>query len=199
MHDDLLKPLFDQLIKDYLNLRLKWDEFNRLYSDDQKNIEAMNNVAPGFFRMVQDMMIESMIMGLSRMTDDARIGKHQNLSLFQLLCNPYRELEGRVEEINTLIATARTSVETARHLRDKRTAHRDLVHYHSTFTIGYNELRDGIKAIHTVLNQVSIIAWNESIAEYIIPRHGDAERLLAALNQITTSRISNDIEAYETP
>lgn len=194
MHDDL-KPLFDQLIKDYLNLRLIWDEFNRLFSDDQKNIEAMNNVAPGFFRMVQDMMIESIIMGLSRMTDDAKIGKHYNLSLFQLLCVPHSELEGAFEEITTLVATARASVETARHWRDKRTAHRDLVHHHATFTIGYNELRDGIKAIHTVLNQVSIIAWNETIAEYIIPRHGGAERLLAALNQISTSRASNDIEA----
>lgn len=189
-----LSPILDRLTKDYLNLRHTWEEFNQLFSGDLKNIELMNSIAPGFFALMQGMMIESMILGMARMTDRARTSSHDNLSLFHVVCAPYAELDDYRAELRLLVEAARVSTLNARHWRDKRIAHRDLMQHEAAFTIGYNELRDGIKSIYIVLNRITELAQNTSIAEDIIPSAGNATSLLAALYHFANSRPSNEIE-----
>lgn len=183
-----LHSILGRLINDYLNLRHTWEEFNRLFSADQKNIELMNSIAPGFFGMVQGMMIESIILGLSRMTDGDRSGQHMNLSLPIMLSVPYDEIRDHIHEIKPLIESAALSAGNARHWRNKRTAHTDLLHSDDDFKIGYDELRDAIDTVYKALNRISQAVHREPLPHEITKAQGGASSLLAALNQLSNTR-----------
>lgn len=181
---DLLK-IMGILEAEYFALRLIWQEYRELYASASDLIDLMNRVAPGFFGMVQNLMLETMILRMSRLTDKRQTGTKENLSLSQI---PYAipdDKSEHVAEIRQLIRTAVGKVDIARNWRNTRLAHIDYNHAMSRdldeFSIGYVELQKGIDAIHTVLNRSSVIAWDRELSQEVRPAAGRATYLLRAL------------------
>ncbi|HEV2085310.1 MAG TPA: hypothetical protein VGR09_09515 [Gemmatimonadales bacterium] len=107
-------------------LHIEWAEFRELFGTKPSRIDLMNETAPAFFGQLQEVMLESVLLCLTRLTDPPRIGGHDNLTFLRL---PRRvaglTIQGAVHQaLGHLIA----ATHFARDWRDRRLAHRDLGH-----------------------------------------------------------------------
>lgn len=86
------KTVFDTLWRDYATLRWHWQQFKVLFAQDVRHVTMMNNVARGFFAMVQRLMLNEIVLGMARITDNEKSARHKNLCLKQIpsimhICN----------------------------------------------------------------------------------------------------------------
>lgn len=180
-----LRKIIDVLTGEYANLRWIWQEFLELYARDGARIERMNDVAPGFFGLVQSLMIEAMVIRLCRITDGAGTGKRTNLPLRCILSALPPEMSQHEDDLKGMILNAETLVDRVRPWRNKRLAHLDYDHAmsenHQKFSIGYTEIRKSIEAIHAVLDRTSVIAWDTAISPEFFPAPGTASSLISVL------------------
>ena len=70
------------------HLHMRWNEYVEMFGKSQTEFDTMNEVAPGFFKSVQDMSWESIILHLCRFADPAKVGLKRTLSLDALLTMP---------------------------------------------------------------------------------------------------------------
>ena len=63
--DSLFKALTSQAIQ----LHIRWNQYEELFDANDENIVLMNEVAPPFFRILQEALGHDIILGLARLTD----------------------------------------------------------------------------------------------------------------------------------
>lgn len=129
---------FHRLYVYWLEALVQYKEYKVLF-DDQDQIDMLNAIGPSFFRNVQNIMQDSLILHITRLTDPHESGRnnmYKSLSI-RMLPDRLREGEGirnreRFEDhdwnkcLTELVNTAKTNAKFARHHRDKRIAHLDL-------------------------------------------------------------------------
>ena len=114
---------FEALWQEFVWLNKKWSEYVELFGNKPTRVKLLNQAAPAFFRMVQDLIWEDVLLHLARVTDAPTTLKRHNLtirSLPKLVDTAIQEnIEGLVG-----VATERTSF--CRDWRNRRIAHSDL-------------------------------------------------------------------------
>jgi hypothetical protein len=106
-------------------LHMRWDEYIEMFGKSQAQFDTMNSVAPGFFKHVQDMSWESILLHLCRFADPAKVGSRRTLSLDVLLT---MRASQRVPELRKLVSEARSKIKFAQDWRNRSIAHADLEH-----------------------------------------------------------------------
>ncbi len=53
---DELGLLFSYLWGEHVRLHQKWNEYRELFATDEKRVQILEETAPGFFSLVQDML-----------------------------------------------------------------------------------------------------------------------------------------------
>lgn len=104
-------------------LHLVWVQYRRLFGTDEETVNLLNRCGGLFFRVVQDELLDSVLLGISRMTDPPATGKRKNLtiqSLPELVPNTTVKLEAE-----RLVDIAVLGASFAREHRNKRIAHQD--------------------------------------------------------------------------
>lgn len=114
---------FHRLWNDFAILNWKWAEYLELYATRQDRVDLLNRTAGAFFRMVQDALLESITLHITRMTDPEAHGKHDNLTLSRLCTFLQPPL---FEEVKHLSDQAKEQSRLVRLWRDRHFAHRDL-------------------------------------------------------------------------
>ena len=66
-----------------MELDLKWSLLMHLFSSEE-NLKLLNTTAPSFFKIVQELFIADVVMGISRLMDPPAMGKNENLSMASL-------------------------------------------------------------------------------------------------------------------
>ena len=107
------------------HLHIRWEEFLEMFGKNPEEFEVMNAVAPGFFKSVQDISWESILLGLCRFADPAKVGQRKTLSL-DALQNFAASKE--VVGLSALIEAARSKIKFAQDWRNRTIAHLDLEH-----------------------------------------------------------------------
>jgi hypothetical protein len=111
--------VFYSLFNDCCQLHIKWCEYVTLFGHDEERIKLLNLTAPGFFRIVQDVLWEDVLLHICRMTDSDR----NVLSLGRLA----RLVKPAVrDEVETRLASVVASAAFAKDWRDRHIAHRNL-------------------------------------------------------------------------
>jgi hypothetical protein len=114
------KTVFEGLCQDLIRLNANWRMFRQLFTVSDDRFEVFNQTAPGFFKLLQDLLVDDAVNSLSRLTDQADC---QSLPrLVKLLKNQvtpafHKEL---ADDLNAL----RAACDDIRKHRDKRVAHR---------------------------------------------------------------------------
>lgn len=131
-HDDYVRcmgeelgPTYHLLWNECALLHMRWEEYIELFGTDAENFEVMNDSAPGFFRSVQDLYWESILLGLCRFGDKEAVAGKQTLSLANLLTYAASQ---PVPGLPNLVNDAHIKIKFARDWRNRRIAHADLVH-----------------------------------------------------------------------
>ena len=79
-----IAQVYDELRSEVTWLHGRWICYRQLYAVSPKRIELLNESAGMFFYIVQDVLFDEIQVALSKLTDPAKTGKHENLSLEQL-------------------------------------------------------------------------------------------------------------------
>ena len=77
------RELCEVLSQELTMLNLKRETWKRLFLDDEA-LALVNNAAGGFFWLVQELLRESIAMGLGRMTDRESTAGRDNASIHKL-------------------------------------------------------------------------------------------------------------------
>lgn len=79
-----IAEVYDKLRSEVTWLHGRWICYRQLFAHSQKRIDLLNETASTFFFVLQDVLLDEVQVTLSKLTDPAKSGKHENLSLNQL-------------------------------------------------------------------------------------------------------------------
>lgn len=114
---------FYELHRELVELHLLWQQYRELFGDTTDTVQLLNRTAGLFFKIVQDELWDSVLLGVSRMTDPPGTGKHKNLTVQSL--SPLITDSALRAEAQDLCTKAVATAEFAREHRNKRIAHQD--------------------------------------------------------------------------
>lgn len=150
-----LGSVFYELSRKLVQLHVVWQQYRQLFGDSEATIALLNRAAGLFFRIVQDELWDSVLLGISRMTDPPAMRKNKNLTIQSIpLLIKDESVRSQVEALcNKAIAIA----EFAREHRNKRIAHQDHEHVLSSKTsalsgISRKQVEEMLSALRDVLN-----------------------------------------------
>lgn len=116
------KKLWDELVI----LHDIWAQYVYLFNESEERIRLLNACARWFFGTTQRLMMREVILGISRLTDPRKTGKHANLVLSSLLDDPgINHHQGLRAELEKAIEKVKVAAAPIRHHRDKYIAHLD--------------------------------------------------------------------------
>lgn len=156
-----LARIHDYIGQDLINLRRQWTIFSQLYSDDE-TVGFLRDTAPGFFSLINAVMLENIILAFSRFNDPEEMNRKKNLVLRQLEAElrTVKAPESLVNSVHMSIQNIETSCRNFKEIRNTRIAHRDLLTslYSTTdplLGITHNEIEEPLKMIGDLLNQIA--------------------------------------------
>jgi hypothetical protein len=79
-----LSPIFRRLHADTVALFIRWITFRQLYATNSLHVCLLNQCAPGFFGIIQNVLIDDLLTGIVRITDKPATAGKNNLVLRQL-------------------------------------------------------------------------------------------------------------------
>jgi hypothetical protein len=118
-----VEEVYEFLTKEVTWLHARWVIFEQLYNKSPLRLELLNEAAPSFFHLLQDMMFDDMLLWLSRLTDPAP----RKASLLQL--QKRLESHGNAKlaaETKIVLEKLIKTVEAIRAQRDNHIAHYSL-------------------------------------------------------------------------
>ncbi len=65
---------FYELYRKLVELHILWQQYRQLFGDDTGTVHLLNRTAGLFFKIVQDELWDSVLLGVSRMTDPQATG-----------------------------------------------------------------------------------------------------------------------------
>lgn len=184
--------LFKSLKQCAIVLWIDWKLYQQLFGSEER-VALLNDSGGHLFHVLQQSMLDRFLLGLSRLTDPTKTGKHANLSLAALVeeADQQPELQDRLAHQLDLL---HKSVAAMREHRNKRVAHADL----AALTAPESALQGyKIADIEGALNQVAEflnsyeLQFNNSQTAYdqcILPMGHDGERLVRCLKQAEAFR-----------
>ena len=121
---DQLGPQYHALRQELIYLHRKWMEYVALFGTKPTRVQVMNATAPVFFRRVQDVFWDDMLLHIARLTDPSVTRKFSNLTLQNL---PELIADEKLKaKVAALVKSAVDESAFCRDWRNKLVAHRDL-------------------------------------------------------------------------
>lgn len=150
---------FFALHRKLVELHMLWQQYRQLFGSDPETVHLLNRTSGLFFKVVQDELWDSVLLGISRMTDPSKTGKKKNLtlqSLPELISDPALRTE-----VATLCDRATEEASFAREHRNKRIAHQDHDYLsdraaNSLNGISRERVETMLAALRAVLNRLNL-------------------------------------------
>lgn len=182
-----LGTAFWHLNQQILELHLVWEQYTQLFGEGEETVNLLNRTAGLFFKIVQDELWDSVLLGVSKLTDPAQTGKNKNLSirsLPELIADS--TLRGRVLD---LCDEALMKAEHARDHRNKRIAHQDQQYFYGREAqplggVSRALVKEMLQAITAVMNEINVFYCDTTMFYDSISAGGDAAWLVHKLNTI---------------
>jgi len=171
-----------------------WQEFQSLYLAGPDRIDLLNSVAGGFFDLIQHILLDSLMLNLSVLSDPPRTGKFENLS-FDRLAGEFEaalRAKGVWSEASDLLTQFHAAVKDIKPHRNKRIAHGDLATQSVPLGgVRLGQLRDAVQLAFDTFNAhcTPLSGTNYAFEDSIIT--GDAESLVWAIGAAKQYRAMN--------
>ena len=124
---EAVREIFDSLRSDVVWLHGRWVIYRQLYGQKSERVDLLNESAGTFFNLLQQILLNDTVLGLSQLTDLPESFGHENLVFEQLLkkldhCT-YPDL---AKKLRTHLDETNVLCEPFRNIRNRRVAHTDL-------------------------------------------------------------------------
>ena len=124
---EALGKQFHALWKEVVWLHWNWAEYVELFGSKPTRIELLNQAAPAFFRMIQDLLWEETLLRIARLTDASKSGGRAGRANLTIRNLPELVDDSEARQVATaLIETAVRKASFCRDWRNRHLAHRDL-------------------------------------------------------------------------
>ncbi len=159
----------------------------QLYSS-KETVSVLNDTAGLFFSIIQEQLMDSILLGISNITDAEKITGKNNLTIKKLPdMMPDESLKAEVKEC---CEKAVESSSFVRSHRNKRIAHFDEVYHLSSVPIvldiaTFQKVENALENIHSVLDLVSTKCFFTGLDRQFIGLRGSANELVAKLKYRT--------------
>jgi hypothetical protein len=183
--DPQLGQFFHVLSSELSLVHWRWSQYRILFGEKPSRIELLNETAPFFFRIVQDVLFEETLLGIARLIGPQQSGRKKpqpNLTIQRLpsLCNTKIQ-----DEITKLVGEAKTAGAFAVDWRNRHLAHRDLDLALGTsaniLEVATREkVETALSAIRNILDSIEREYCGRETGYYSLAL-GDAESLLPIL------------------
>ena len=118
-----LGDIYYRLFNECARVHEKWSEYAEIFGVKER-VELVNSVAPSFFRLLQDVLWDDVLLHIARLTDEAKTaGQRDTLSIRQLPALVNRSAR---DEVRQRSEEALSRAKFARDWRNRRLAHTDL-------------------------------------------------------------------------
>ncbi|MDQ2151381.1 hypothetical protein RBI22_22005 [Alcaligenaceae bacterium C4P045] len=114
---------FFSLHRKLIELHVVWQQYLQLFGSDSETVALLNRTAGLFFNVVQDEIWDSVLLGISRMTDPSVTRGKKNLTIHSL--PPMVNDPALKTDLQNLCLAALDQAAFAREHRNKRIAHLD--------------------------------------------------------------------------
>ncbi|MDX7840917.1 hypothetical protein SJS76_15460 [Aeromonas caviae] len=189
--DEHLQKVFDRMKQELNHIHYRWTLYRQIFGTNSSRIKLINKTSSSVFVEFQWLIIDYMVMSLSKLTDRARMQGNNNLS-FHYLIEKVRG-NGNVEltdELNSELEVLTIACEKFREIRNKRVAHNDLVvaldEYDSPLPgVSRADVEKALFHARNVMNKVEL-HFNDSqtlYEEIIIPLKNDGRSVLIWLQK----------------
>jgi len=154
---DALGPIFHALYEEVVWLHAKWLEYRKLYAHSPERIKLLNDQAQFFFRILQDVLWNDVLLHIARLTDRPVSWQSANATLQAL--GPRIADEALRSNVTSLVQRAIEASSFAKQWRDKRFAHLDFDEATRESTtllppVSRQNVEDALLAIREVMNAV---------------------------------------------
>ena len=187
-----LGALYHALHDEVIWLHGKWQQYRILFAESEERIELLNGVAGFFFRVIQDVLFENVVLHIARLTDPTQSVGKDNLTLFRLA--EFVKEPKLALEVKSLAERAKAAATFARDWRNRHLAHTDLAlalgdQAKPLPPISRERIDAALAAAALVLNRIESHYWQSEVAfTQVIQPLGDAESLAHYL------RVAIDVE-----
>lgn len=177
---------FYQVHHKLVELHMLWQQYCNLFGQDDETVALLNRTAGLFFKVVQDELWDSVLLGISRMVDPPKTLRRKNLTLCSL---PELVLDaGLRAELHTLCEAASKAAAFAREHRNKRIAHQDHGYLTNRNANALNEIsRDKVNemlaALRAVANRVHLHYFDSTVMYETFIETTGAELLVGKLRK----------------
>lgn len=126
--DEHLKKVFNRIKQELNHIHYRWLLYRQIFGTNPSRIELINKTSSSIFVEFQWLVIDYMVMSLSKLTDRARMRGNDNLSYHYLIEKVRESGSGELAaELQAELEELRATCEKFRDIRNKRVAHNDLV------------------------------------------------------------------------
>lgn len=176
-----LGELFYALSTELTWIHWRWNQYRILFGEKPARIDTLNEAAPFFFRLVQDVFFEDTLLGIARLAGPAKSLGKPNLSIERL--PPLLSSSALRAEVPHLVEVAQSDSAFAIDWRNRHLAHRDLNLALQTSVkplapASREQIEKALSSLRNVLNHVEQALRQATTSYAHSPVVGDAEALL---------------------
>ena len=177
---------FHKFYNECASLNWEWHEYVALFGTDSGRVDILNEAAGAFFRMVQDILWEAVLLHITRLTDRCGSQGRSNLTMQRLPELVDDEIRKKTEE---LLAACLAKSKFARGWRNKHIAHRDYdraMAQENAEALPFasrDMVRAAIDSIATLLNFVQAHYGGSEVGYKLTKSPRNAEVLLLVLRE----------------
>lgn len=184
---DVRNKLFDEIVL----LTDLWEQYKALFMTSEERVARLNDHARWFFATVQRTFLNELIIGVSRITDRAKSGGHENVTCAALLEDPRVKADDSLADtLQKDLTAVDDAAEAIRRHRNKRVAHLD---HAVTFgqdllpTVKVGDIQTAIEQLQRFHDRYGVEVFDRSTFYDMRPL-GSAEQLAKTLDLAPTRR-----------
>jgi hypothetical protein len=183
-----VKNVFDAIRKEVEWVHIKWVNHRQLFGTSNKRIALLTVCASSFFFIVHHVLIDDVIMSLSKLTDPAGKGEKQRLSFHLLQKRMEKHGDHKLAyELNEILGKLIEKSKVIRSHRDKRLAHLDLdiqMKEPNLDNLSVDMIEEILQLTAKYVNAINGHYYKSEVGyEYGMDSNSDAEVLVAKLKR----------------
>ena len=159
MASEDLKSVLNAVNAQVIQLAFRWKIFCQLFDSGPENIQLMNKSGSNVFGLFQRLVLDDVMICLSKLTDPEKSPGGENASIKNVLGKARTYLSAPTfTEVEALIVELEHHVQNVRSHRNKALAHADLSHALNVAAlpaITYDELEKAMKTLQEIVNKVA--------------------------------------------
>lgn len=181
-----IKDVFDPLWQRIMALHLSWKLLMQLFGPEE-SVTLLNRFAPGLFVEIDTAMVQSIALGLVKLTDPSKVNpnsKHESLGLPRLVEAVGIDDPALPDKLNLrkLLDDLRSKCEPLRQIRNRHLAHDDWVRRADPLPgVEVKRFEDSFDLVRQIMNSVEKEYTGSTTAYKNPPCNGDGDDLIDVL------------------